>query len=118
MVRDLNFKIDIVPVATVRETDGLACSSRNAYLSADERRQASILYKALRAGAEASTTSAAEIVDLVRRVISEAALAQVDYVEVVDAETLQDLEVVGPNSLLAMAIFFRKTRLIDNIRLD
>ncbi|MFN2541519.1 MAG: pantoate--beta-alanine ligase [Chthoniobacterales bacterium] len=117
MVRDLNFKIDIVPVATVREADGLACSSRNAYLSADERREASILYKALRAGAEASTTSAAEIVDLVRRAISQAPLARIDYAEVIDAETLQDLEVVGPNSLLAVAVFFGKTRLIDNIRL-
>jgi pantoate--beta-alanine ligase len=117
MVRDLNFNIDIVPVATVREADGLACSSRNAYLSPGERREASILYKALRTGAEASTTSAREIVDLVRKLISEAPLARIDYVEVVDAETLQDLEVVGPNSLLAVAVFFGKTRLIDNIRL-
>jgi pantoate--beta-alanine ligase len=117
MVRDLNFNIDIVPVATIREADGLACSSRNAYLSPGERREASILYKALRTGAEASTTSAREIVDLVRKLISEAPLARIDYVEVVDAETLQDLEVVGPNSLLAVAVFFGKTRLIDNIRL-
>lgn len=117
MVRDLNFKVEIVPVATVREEDGLACSSRNAYLSADERRQASILFKALLAGGKAATTSGREIADLVRGVIGEASRARIDYVELVDADTFQRVEVVRPNSLLAVAVFFGKTRLIDNLRI-
>jgi pantoate--beta-alanine ligase len=117
MVRDLNFKIDIVAVPTVREADGLACSSRNAYLSADERKQATVLHKALRAAANARTDSAREIVDLARRIIGEAPLARVDYVEVVDAETFQPVEVMRPNSLLAVAVFFGRTRLIDNVLL-
>jgi pantoate--beta-alanine ligase len=117
MVRDLNFKVEIVPLATVREEDGLACSSRNAYLSADERRQASILFKALLAGGKAATTSGREIADLVRGVIGEASRARIDYVELVDADTFQRVEVVRPNSLLAVAVFFGKTRLIDNLRI-
>jgi pantoate--beta-alanine ligase len=115
MVRDLNFKIDIVAVPTVREEDGLACSSRNQYLSAEERKQAPVLRKALLTAKESGKKSAKEIVDLVRRMIGEATLARIDYVDLVDVENLQPLEVVRPNSLLALAVFFGKTRLIDNI---
>ena len=115
MVRDLNFKIDIVAVPTVREEDGLACSSRNDYLSAEERKQAPVLRKALLTAKESGKKSAKEIVDLVRRMIGEATLARIDYVDLVDAENLQPLGVVRPNSLLALAVFFGKTRLIDNI---
>jgi pantoate--beta-alanine ligase len=117
MVRDLNFKTNIIAVPTLREEDGLACSSRNQYLSSEERKQAMVLYKALRAAANAGNKSATEIVDLVSKVIAEAPLARIDYVELVDAETLQQVETVRPNSLLALAVFFGKTRLIDNIRL-
>jgi pantoate--beta-alanine ligase len=117
MVRDLNFKIDIIAVPTVREKDGLAYSSRNQYLNIEERKQAPVLHKALLAAANAGNKSAREIVDLVRKVIGEASLARIDYVEVADAETLQSIETVRPNSLLALAVFFGKTRLIDNIRL-
>jgi pantoate--beta-alanine ligase len=117
MVRDLNFKIDIIAVPTVREEDGLACSSRNQYLNAEERKQAKVLRKALLAAANAGEKSARDIVDLARKVIGEASLGQIDYVEVVDAETLQPVEMVGPNSLLALAVFFGRTRLIDNIGL-
>ena len=117
MVRDLNFKIDIVAVPTVREEDGLAFSSRNQYLNSEERKQAAVLHKALLAAAKAGKKSAREIVDLVRKVIGEAPLARIDYVDLVDAETLQPIESVRPNSLLALAVFFGKTRLIDNIRL-
>jgi len=118
MVRDLNYKIDIVAVPTVREEDGLACSSRNAYLNAEERQQAAVLRKALLAAKESGKKSANEIVDLVRKMISEAPLARIDYVELVDAETLQPIESVKPNSLLAVAVYFGKTRLIDNILLS
>jgi pantoate--beta-alanine ligase len=117
MVRDLNFKTNIIAVPTVREDDGLACSSRNQYLNPEERKQATVLCKALLAAANAGNKSAREIVDLVRNVIGEAPLARIDYVELVDAETLQPVETVRPNSLLALAVFFGKTRLIDNIRL-
>jgi pantoate--beta-alanine ligase len=101
----------------VREGDGLACSSRNQYLNPEERKQAIVLHKALLAAATAGEKSVRDIVDLARQVISEAPLARVDYVEVVDAETLQPIEMVRPNSLLALAVFFGKTRLIDNIQL-
>ena len=117
MVRDLNYKINIVAVPTVRETDGLACSSRNAYLNAEERKQASVLRKALLAARDSGKKSAKEIVDLTRKIISEAPLGRIDYVDLVDAETLQPIDVVKPNALLALAVFFGKTRLIDNIRL-
>jgi pantoate--beta-alanine ligase len=117
MVRDLNFNIDIIAVPTVREKDGLACSSRNQYLNPDERKQAAILYKALRASANAAKNTAADIVALARRIINEAPLARIDYVELKDAGTLQPVEIAGPNSVLLLAVFFGKTRLIDNIRL-
>jgi pantoate--beta-alanine ligase len=117
MVRDLNFKVDIIAVPTVREKDGLACSSRNQYLNKDEREQATVLHKALLTAANAGKKTVREIVDVARKTVSEAPLARIDYVEVVDAETLQSVEVVGRNSLFAVAVIFGKTRLIDNIRL-
>lgn len=120
VVRDLNFKIDIIGVPTVREADGLACSSRNQYLTADERKQAMILRRALFKGADmarAGETSAARIVSAVRETIGQAPLARIDYVDLVDAQTLQPIEVVRQNALVAVAVFFGKTRLIDNILL-
>ena len=124
MVRDLNFNIDIIAVPTFREEDGLAFSSRNQYLNPDERKQATILYKALRAakavaggGDAGHPGSAKDIVAVARNVINQAPLARIDYVELVDARTLQPVEMAGPNSVLLLAVFFGKTRLIDNIRL-
>jgi len=120
MVRDLNFKIDIVAVPTIREGDGLAFSSRNEYLNLEERKQAPVLQRALLAAAEkakAGEKSAKLIVGLARNVISEASLARIDYVNLVDAENLQPVEIVRPKSVLALAIFFGRTRLIDNILL-
>ena len=117
MVRDLSFKTNIIAVPTVREEDGLACSSRNQFLSPEERKQATVLHKALRITATVGKKSASDVVDLARKVIGEAPLARIDYIELVDAETLQPVEMVGPNSLLTLAVFFGKTRLIDNSRL-
>ncbi|HEY9419186.1 MAG TPA: pantoate--beta-alanine ligase [Candidatus Udaeobacter sp.] len=120
MVRDLNFKIDIIAVPTVREEDGLACSSRNQYLNGEERQQAIVLRKALLKAAEMTRggeTATARIVFAVREMIGQAPLARIDYVGLVDAGNLQPIEVIGPNSLLALAVFFGKTRLIDNILL-
>ena len=117
MVRDLNFKIDIIAVPTVREEDGLACSSRNQYLNSEERKQAAVLHKALLAAKNAGKKSADDVVALAQRVINEAQLARIDYVEVADSETLKPVEVVRVNSVLLLAVFFGKTRLIDNMRL-
>jgi pantoate--beta-alanine ligase len=117
MVRDLNFKIDIIAVPTVREENGLACSSRNQYLNTEERKQATVLYKALMAAKNTGKKSATDVVALAQRVINEAHLARIDYVEVADAETLKPVEMVGANSVLLLAVFFGNTRLIDNMRL-
>jgi pantoate--beta-alanine ligase len=116
MVRDLNFNLEIIPVPTVREEDGLACSSRNQYLTREERAQASVLYKGLCAAAGFGKKSAADVIAVARNVINEAPLARIDYVELVDAETLQPVEIVELNSVLVLAVYFGKTRLIDNIR--
>ncbi|MEP7014268.1 MAG: pantoate--beta-alanine ligase [Verrucomicrobiota bacterium] len=117
MVRDLNFKVDIVGVPTVREEDGLAFSSRNQYLNGEERRQSAVLHRALMAAKSAGEKSASEIIDVVRKTLSDAPLARIDYVALVDAGTLEAIDVLRPNSLLALAVFFGKTRLIDNMRL-
>jgi pantoate--beta-alanine ligase len=117
MVRDLNFNIDIIAVPTVREQDGLACSSRNQYLNAGERKQAAVLHKALQAAANSGKKSASEIVAVAQEVINEGPLARIDYIELVHAETLQSVQMAGSNSVLLLAVFFGKTRLIDNIRL-
>jgi pantoate--beta-alanine ligase len=117
MVRDLNFNIDIIAVPTVREEDGLACSSRNQYLNTEERKQATVLYKALRTAANSGKESASDVLALAQRVIKEAHLARIDYAEVADAEMLKPIEIAGPNSVLLLAVSFGKTRLIDNIRL-
>jgi len=120
MVRDLNFQIEIIGAPTVRESDGLACSSRNQYLSAAEREQAPVLHAALVEGARLATggeRSAPAIIAAARKVIATSTLARIDYFELVNANTLQSLEIVEPNSLIALAVFFGQTRLIDNIRL-
>jgi pantoate--beta-alanine ligase len=117
MVRDLNYKIDIVAMPTVREDNGLACSSRNVYLNAQEREQAAVLRKALLDAKKSGKKSGKNIVDLVRATIAEASLARIDYIELVDAGTLQPVEKAESNALLALAVYFGQTRLIDNILL-
>ena len=117
MVRDLKFKIDIIAVPTVREEDGLACSSRNRYLNPEERKQAAVLHKALQTAANAGKKSANDVVALAQRVINEAHLARLDYVELVNADTFKPVEIIRANSVLLLAVSFGNTRLIDNIRL-
>ncbi|MDP9253739.1 MAG: pantoate--beta-alanine ligase [Verrucomicrobiota bacterium] len=120
MVRDLNFPIEIIGAPIVRESDGLACSSRNQYLNSAEREQATVLRAACLAAAELvgdGKRSAEPIVAAARFAIAQAPLARIDYVEMVDAENLQPIASLQPESLLALAVFFGKTRLIDNIRL-
>ncbi|MFL6527305.1 MAG: pantoate--beta-alanine ligase [Chthoniobacterales bacterium] len=117
MVRDLQFRIEIIAVPTVREADGLACSSRNQYLSTAEREQATVLPKALQAAREMQR-SAAEILARVHAIISEAPLARIDYVALVNADTLEPVDWAERDSVLAVAVYFGTTRLIDNIRLS
>ena len=118
MVRDLHLGIEIVGCPTVREADGLAMSSRNAYLSPEERRAAPVLYRALSAAAEAARageTDAARLVAMVQSTIAAEPLARIDYVDAVDDETLQSVVVLERPAMLALAAWFRKARLIDNV---
>lgn len=117
LVRDLNFAVEIIAGPTVREPDGLALSSRNQYLSAEERTQAPIIRQALLEAAQAGETSARKMAATVREKIASAPLARIDYVEIVSAEDLQPRLTIAPRSLLAVAVFFGKTRLIDNMLL-
>jgi len=118
MVRDLDFPIRIVGVPTVREADGLALSSRNAYLTPDERAQAPVLRKALLKAKAIAGQKPSAICANVIRTIGAASLARIDYVEVVDAETLGAVGATTRERLVAVAVFFGKTRLIDNILLS
>ena len=115
MVRDLDFPIEILAGPTVREPDGLALSSRNQYLSPEERAQAPIIRAALLQAAQSQEESARKILAGVRQQIESAPLARIDYAEIVGADDLQPRLTIEPRSLLAVAVFFGKTRLIDNI---
>ena len=118
MVRDLNFAVQIVGHPTVREPDGLALSSRNVFLSAEERLQAPLLQQALRDAEKSLRTrsiSRQALENLIRRQIERGSVAKVDYVAVVDPDTLQPKEPKNLPVLLAAAVFFGTTRLIDNI---
>ena len=102
-------------------SDGLACSSRNQYLSGTECEQAPVLRAALLETARLVTggeRSAFALVSAARKVIEASPLARIDYLELVNAETLQPVEMLRPNSLMALAVFCGQTRLIDNIRLS
>ena len=115
MVRDLNFKIDIIAVPIIREQDGLACSSRNQYLTEGEREQAVVLRKALLAAVNSGKRSPDDVVALAETIINTAPLARIDYVKVVDSSTLRPVEVITAHSMLLLAVFFGETRLIDNV---
>ncbi|MBA3651813.1 MAG: pantoate--beta-alanine ligase [Chthoniobacterales bacterium] len=117
MVRDLDFAVEIIAGPTVREPDGLALSSRNQLLSAEERAQAPIIRKALLEAAESEENSARALAGTVREKIESAPLARVDYVEIVGADDMQPRLTIEPHSLLAVAVHFGQTRLIDNILL-
>jgi len=118
MVEDLNFDIQIVPVPTIREPDGLAMSSRNAYLSSDQRRQALALSGALRAAAAAFKAGARdphELVQAARRSLEGTPEVQVEYVEAVDARTLENVARIERPVVVAIAARLGPTRLIDNM---
>ena len=116
MVKDLNFDIEIVGCPIVREEDGLAKSSRNTYLNAEERKAALCLSRAVKAGKEVIYTGAdaKEVLNPMKAIIEAESLARIDYVMMVDALTMQQVEKVDRDVLVAMAVYIGKTRLIDN----
>ncbi len=118
MVRDLDVPVELVFAETVREPDGLALSSRNTYLNAEERLQAPALYAALQAAREAvaqGERSAKVLQTTIANQMSACSLARTDYIALVDSQTLRPVEVVTPGCTAALAVFFGKTRLIDNL---
>jgi pantoate--beta-alanine ligase len=117
MVRDLNFPIEIVGCPIIREEDGLAKSSRNTYLTAEERQAATILYKSLKKGhamIDAGETDAKKVEDAIRSVIETEPRAKIDYIEIVDWEELQPVAKIDRPVLVALAVYIGKDRLIDN----
>ena len=116
MVRDLNMDIEIVGCPIVREEDGLAKSSRNTYLSSEERKAALILSKTVALGKELAKTEkdANKVVEAMKKNIETEPLAKIDYVEAVDALSMAPVEKLEGTCMLAMAVYIGKTRLIDN----
>jgi len=121
MVRELNMDIEIIACETIREADGLAKSSRNVYLNNDERRASTILYKALQVAEKKmkeETRTSAEILKAIKDTIDSEKLARLDYVEIVDLNTLKPIPEIEASALIAAAIYIGKTRLIDNFIYD
>ncbi|MFA4044031.1 MAG: hypothetical protein HZRFUVUK_000814 [Candidatus Fervidibacterota bacterium] len=118
MVKDLNFPIEIVPCPTIRESDGLAMSSRNVYLSQEEREAALSLYRSLMTAKvlfEKGERNASVLRKVVEEGLCSSELVKPQYVEVVDAETLEPIERIERDAVIAVAAFVGKARLIDNV---
>ena len=118
MVRDLNVPVEIVRCPIVREADGLALSSRNRYLTADQRKTALVLHRSLvrvKGLYEKGRRKAADLISAAREVFDTEPSARLDYFEIVDAETLEPQPDAAPGALVAVAAFVGSTRLIDNI---
>jgi len=121
MVADLNLPLEIVVCPTVREPDGLAVSSRNQYLSPQERKQAPVIYRSLQRSADlirAGEKEVARITEQMREVLGQVPALRIEYVSIVDAASLEDLERVKGKVLVAVAMRLGSTRLIDNIVVD
>ena len=121
MTRDLDFPIEIVVCPTVREADGLAMSSRNTYLNPEERKAAVVLYRALSAAKEAygnGERNAKALRQIMRQVLQAESLAQMQYVSCADYDKLEELETITGKTLLSLAVFFKRKRLIDNLLLE
>jgi pantoate--beta-alanine ligase len=118
MTRDLNFPIEIVVCPIVREPDGLALSSRNVYLDPEQRKAATVLYRALNTAKSAydkGEREAGKLREIMKDTLASEPLARMQYVSCADYDTLQELEMVAGKSLLSMAVFMGKMRLIDNV---
>jgi pantoate--beta-alanine ligase len=121
MVRELNMDIKIVPCPIVRETDGLAMSSRNAYLTEAQRQDALVLSQSLTIAKDMIANgerSATLIKNKMTEKIQRVSYAEIDYIEIVDAATLEDVESLKGDTLIALAVKLGKPRLIDNVRLE
>jgi len=122
MVADLNFPLKVITCPTVRGADGLALSSRNRYLSPQQRKDATCIYRSLKTAREmieAGRTNPKTIAAKIRKIITAAkSLNSIDYISVVDAETLQDVSRITGKVLIAIAARFGSTRLIDNVIVD
>ncbi len=121
MVADLNMNLKIITVPTVREADGLAISSRNAYLNTGERQAATVLYRSLCLGQQLWTegkNEAGEIREQMTALIQSEPFATIDYVSIAEPETLVEMEVVKAPALVSLAVWIGKTRLIDNVVLE
>jgi pantoate--beta-alanine ligase len=121
MVADLNMPLEILVCPTVREADGLAVSSRNQYLSAQQRKDAPIIYEALKKGREmieAGETDPARVRERIEAVMRRAPALQIEYISLVDPETLEDVKRIGRAVLIAVAARLGPARLIDNIVVD
>lgn len=118
MAADLNMDVDIRVLPTVREKDGLAMSSRNKYLSEAERKDAVVLYKALQEAQsliKKGERDAGKLKEAIEAVIKKSPSARIDYIAVVDAKDLKDVNVISQETLIALAVYIGKTRLIDNV---
>ena len=121
MVRDLNMDIDIDAGPIIREPDGLAMSSRNRYLSKEQREQAPVLYKSLQTAKElieSGVTDVKKIIAKIKSVLDNAFLAEIEYIEIVDVEKMSPVVDVSKGALIAIAVRIGETRLIDNIIID
>lgn len=121
MTRDLDIDVEVIACKIVREADGLAMSSRNSYLSADERTAATALYKSLLSAEKiikSGEINAANIEYEIKKIISAVQCAKIDYVKIVNADTLNPPEKISGRTLIALAVFIGKTRLIDNLILE
>ncbi|NTW72747.1 MAG: pantoate--beta-alanine ligase, partial [Eubacteriaceae bacterium] len=121
MVQDLHMNVKIVNCPILREKDGLALSSRNAYLTGEERKQALILSKSLNIAMElykSGEHDASTLKTAIRSAINSMPLAAIDYIEILDLITLDDLEIIDAPALAAVAVRFGSTRLLDNIVLE
>jgi pantoate--beta-alanine ligase len=121
MARDLNFPLDVIVCPTVREADGLAMSSRNTYLNPEERQAATVLFRALSAAKTAHDSGerqAERLRRIMRDMINAEPLARLQYVSCADYDTLEELQQVTGKTLLSMAVYIGKTRLIDNFVLE
>jgi len=117
MAQDLNLKVKVEALPIVREEDGLALSSRNTYLSQEERRAALVLSKSLdeaRQMVENGERNAGRVMNRMREMIDQERLARIDYVEIVDAKNLDPVNIIEKEALAALAVFVGKVRLIDN----
>jgi len=121
MVRELNFPLEIVPVSIVREKDGLALSSRNVYLEGVQRQEALVLIKALKQAEEQIRGGERNITRLtasIKALIATSPQAEIDYVEILNGDNLSELERIEGRVLIALAVKFGKTRLIDNLLVE